>query len=294
MKGIILAGGRGTRLYPMTKVVSKQLLAVYDKPMVYYPLSTLMLAKIREILIISTPEDLPQYERLLGDGGRIGLELSYAEQARPGGLAEAFLIGEGFIGGGPSCLILGDNIFYGANLTSCMEAAKKRGQGATIFAYPVNNPSDFGVVLFDGAGRAVSIEEKPKAPKSKFAVPGLYFYDSRVVETAKSVRPSARGELEITSVNNAYLERGELHVQPLGRGMAWLDTGTPAGLLKAAEYVEAVQSRQGYYIACIEEIAWRRGLITKEEMLALGKELEMTDYGQYILSLEEEGEAGPQ
>ncbi|MDR0571056.1 MAG: glucose-1-phosphate thymidylyltransferase RfbA [Clostridiales Family XIII bacterium] len=288
MKGIILAGGRGTRLYPMTKVTSKQLLPVYDKPMIYYPLSVLMLARIQEILVISTPEDVGNYERLLGDGGRLGLSFSYAVQPKPGGLAEAFLIGERFIGGDRVALILGDNVFYGADLTASMDKARASGKGAAIFGYPVNNPSEFGVVEFDENFKAISIEEKPSSPKSRYAVPGLYFYDERVVGVAKSLRPSSRGELEITAVNSKYLEMGELHVQLLGRGMAWLDTGTPGGLLKASEYVETIQARQGYYVACLEEIAWRRGFISKESMLALGAELAMTEYGQYILSLEGE------
>ena len=285
MKGIILAGGRGTRLYPATKAVSKQLLPVYDKPMIYYPLSVLLLAGIREILIISTPEDLPAYERLLGDGTWLGVSFRYAVQTDPRGLADAFLIGEEFIGGDSVCLILGDNVFHGQELTDTLRAAMERNEGATVFGYPVKNPRAFGVVEFDERRRVLSIEEKPEHPKSNYAVPGLYFYDNRVVEIAKDVRPSPRGEIEITSVNNAYLAMNALRVELLGRGMAWLDTGSAEGLLKAAEYVEAVQSRQGYYISCVEEIAWRRGFISKEQLARLGAALAMTDYGQYLLSL---------
>ena len=287
MKGIILAGGRGTRLYPMTKAVSKQLLPIYDKPMIYYPLSILMLAGIREILIISTPEDTPVYEKLLGDGKRIGISLSYKVQETPRGLADAFILGEEFIGEDSVCLILGDNVFYGLDMTSTLRTAMRQNTGATIFGYPVKDPRSFGVVEFDREGKVLSIEEKPEKPKSNYAVPGLYFYDNRVVEIAKQVQPSARGEIEITAVNNAYLALGELRVTLLGRGMAWLDTGTPEGMLKAAEFVEAVQDRQGFYVSCIEEIAWRRGFITKEQLHALGEELKMTDYGQYLISLAE-------
>ena len=287
MKGIILAGGKGTRLYPMTKAVSKQLLPIYDKPMIYYPLSILMLAGIREILIISTPEDTPVYEKLLGDGKRIGISLSYKVQETPRGLADAFILGEDFIGTDSVCLILGDNVFYGLDMTSTLRAAMAQNTGATIFGYPVKDPRSFGVVEFDREGKVLSIEEKPEKPKSNYAVPGLYFYDNRVVEIAKRVQPSARGEIEITAVNNAYLALGELRVTLLGRGMAWLDTGTPEGMLKAAEFVEAVQDRQGFYVSCIEEIAWRRGFITKEQLRALGEELKMTDYGQYLISLAE-------
>ena len=285
MKGIILAGGKGTRLYPMTMAVSKQLLPIYDKPLVYYPLSVLMLADIREILLISTPEDIGAYERLLGDGARLGISIRYKVQEKPRGLAEAFILGEEFIGDDSVCLILGDNVFHGQDLTRTLRKARQELAGATIFGYPVKNPTAFGVVEFDEDFHVVSIEEKPKAPKSNFAVPGLYFYDNSVVEIAKNVKPSARGELEITSVNNEYLRRGELRVELLGRGMAWLDTGTPEGLLQAAEYVKAIQDRQGYYLSCLEEIAWRRGFITDEELEALGNELKMTEYGQYLLAI---------
>ena len=288
MKGIILAGGKGTRLYPMTQVVSKQLLPIYDKPMIYYPLSVLLLADIREVLVISTPDDLPLYEKLLGDGRRFGISLSYKAQEKPQGLAQAFIIGEDFINGDSVCLILGDNIIYGQDFTRVLNAAKKRKEGATIFGYPVKNPSAFGVVEFDQNQRVVSIEEKPEKPKSSYAVPGLYFYDNSVVHIAKDIRPSARGELEITSVNERYLAMGRLHVSLLGRGMAWLDTGTPEGMLKAAEYVEAVQSRQGFYISCPEEIAWRRGFINTKQLKEIGRQLQMTDYGRYLLSLAEE------
>ncbi len=285
MKGIILAGGKGTRLYPMTLGVSKQLLPIYDKPLIYYPLSVLLLAGIREILIISTPIDISDYERLLGDGSRIGVSLSYKVQEQPRGLAEAFILGEEFIGDDSVCLILGDNVFHGQNLTATLRQAQAGLAGATIFGYPVKDPQAFGVVEFDEHFHVKSIEEKPAVPKSNYAVPGLYFYDNSIVEVAKNIRPSARGELEITAVNNVYLERKQLKVELMGRGMAWLDTGTPDGMLQAAEYVKVVQDRQGYYISCIEEIAWRRGFISKEQLHALGEELKMTEYGQYLLSL---------
>ena len=288
MKGIILAGGKGTRLYPMTKTVSKQLLPIYDKPLIYYPLSVLMLAGIREVLIISTPEDTPNYERLLGDGARLGMHFVYKVQETPRGLADAFILGEEFIGSDGVCLILGDNVFYGQDMTRVLRSAMENKTGATIFGYPVKDARAFGVVEFDRQRRVLSIEEKPEHPKSNYAVPGLYFYDNRVVEIAKAVKPSPRGEIEITSVNNAYLEMGELRVTLLGRGMAWLDTGTPDGMLKAAEFVEAVQDRQGFYVSCIEEIAWRRGFITTAQLRELGESLKMTDYGQYLLSLASE------
>lgn len=285
MKGMILAGGKGSRLYPMTKAVSKQLLPLYDKPMIYYPLSVLLLAGIRDILIISTPEDLPLFQKLLGDGARLGVAFSYCEQAEPRGLAEAFLLGGRFIGQDDVCLILGDNIFYGQDLTRTLKNAMQNNRGATVFGYPVKDPASFGVVEFDEQHNVLSIEEKPQRPKSNFAVPGLYFYQNDVVEIARQVQPSARGELEITAVNDAYLRQGRLRVSLLGRGMAWLDTGTPEGMLKASEYIEAVQSRQGFYISCIEEIAWRRGFIDARQLEQIGQELCMTEYGQYILSL---------
>lgn len=289
MKGIILAGGKGTRLYPMTQIVSKQLLPIYDKPLIYYPLSMLLLAGIREILIISTPDDLPNYEKLLGTGERIGVKFTYKVQEEPRGLADAFILGEEFIGGDNVCLILGDNVFYGKDISKVLWNARDRKAGATIFGYQVKNPTAFGVVEFDKQHKVVSIEEKPENPKSNYAVPGLYFYDNRVVEIAKNIKPSARGEIEITAVNNAYLEMGELHVELLGRGVAWLDTGTPKGMLKAAEFVEVVQDRQGFYLSCIEEIAWRRGFISTDQLMKLGEELKMTDYGQYLIGLTKEG-----
>ena len=287
MKGIILAGGKGTRLYPMTKVVSKQLLPIYDKPMIYYPLSVLMLAGIREVLIISTPEDLPNYRALLGDGQRLGMRFEYKIQEQPRGLAEAFILGEEFIGGDSVCLILGDNIFYGQALSDYLRRGAAIEKGGMIFGVQVKNPRSFGVVEFDENKRVVSIEEKPQNPKSNFAVPGLYFYDNSVVEVAKTIQPSASGELEITTVNNVYLQRGQLLVSPMGRGMAWLDTGTPEGMLQASQFVATVQNRQGFYISCIEEIAWRRGWINDQQLLAIGTELKMTDYGQYLISLVE-------
>lgn len=285
MKGIILAGGRGTRLYPMTQVVSKQLLPIYDKPMIYYPLSMLLLAGIRDILVISTPEDTPVYEKLLGNGSRIGVSISYKVQDRPRGLADAFVLGEEFIDGDSVCLILGDNVFYGQNMTQLLRKVISELSGATIFGYPVKDPRDFGVVEFDGECNVLSLEEKPENPKSNYAVPGLYFYDNRVVEIAKQVKPSARGEIEITAVNNAYLAQNQLRVELMGRGVAWLDTGTPEGILRASQFVETVQTRQGLYISCIEEIAWRRGFISDEQLHAMGESLKMTDYGKYLLSL---------
>jgi glucose-1-phosphate thymidylyltransferase len=282
MKGIILAGGTGTRLYPLTSVVSKQLLPVYDKPMIYYPLSTLMIAGISDILIISTPDDLPLYQKLLGSGERIGLSLHYAEQPRPEGLAQAFIIGRDFISREPSCLILGDNIFYGHGLPEKLRTAAALRSGATIFGYWVNEPSRYGVIEFDGSGMAVSIEEKPKHPKSHYAVPGIYFYDEQVVEIAASLRPSARGELEITDVNRTYMERGELHVEKLGRGIAWLDTGTHESLMQASNFIEAVQQRQGLKVACLEEIAFRMGFIDADRLLSISKEIGDSDYGRYL------------
>lgn len=285
MKGIVLAGGKGTRLYPMTIAVSKQLLPIYDKPLIYYPISVLMLAGISDILIISTLNDISAYQKLLGDGSRIGVNFIYKIQQEPRGLAEAFIIGEDFIGDDNVCLILGDNVFYGQDLTKILNKAKDRKKGATIFGYPVKDPRSFGVVEFDENYKVISIEEKPEQPKSNYAVPGLYFYDNQIVKIAKKIKPSERGELEITDVNKVYLEKNELNVIIMGRGMAWLDTGTAEGMIKAAQFVEAVQSRQGFYIACLEEIAWRRGFITKDQLRQCGERLKMTDYGQYMLSL---------
>ncbi len=285
MKGIILAGGKGTRLYPFTKVVSKQLLPIYDKPMIYYPLSMLLLASIKEILIISTPHDLPLYEELLGDGSRLGVKLSYKVQETPRGLADAFILGEEFIGDDSVCLVLGDNVFYGSDMTKLLRQAMEENEGAVIFGYPVKNPTEFGVVEFDKDYRVVGLEEKPKKPKSNYAIPGLYFYDNSVVNIAKNVKPSDRGEIEITSVNNEYLRQGKLKVKLFARGFAWLDTGTPEGMLKASEFVETVQDRQGFYVSCIEEIAWRRGFITTEQLRALGEEIKQTEYGKYLISL---------
>ena len=284
MKGILLAGGKGTRLYPATRAVSKHLLAVYDKPLLYYPLSTLMLAGIREVLVISTAEDLPGFARLLGDGSQLGMRICYAVQREPRGVAQALIIGERFIGMDAVCLILGDNLFYGAEMAGALGRAMARREGASIFGCPVEDPRDFGVLAFDENGAVRSIEEKPLDPPSRYAVPGLYFYDNDAVELAKRVGPSARGELEITCVNSAYLERGRLHVELLGPGITWLDTGSPPALLKAAAFVERVQAATGRYVACIEEIAWRQGFISREQRIALGEALSMTDYGRYLIS----------
>ena len=285
MKGIILAGGAGTRLYPSTLAVSKQMLTVYDKPMIYYPMSTLMLAKIREVLIISTPRDLPAYRELFGDGSQLGMSICYAVQTEPRGLADAFIIGEEFIGSDNVCLVLGDNIFYGYGFTERLERVCARTEGATIFGYHVSNPSEFGVVEYDKDWNVLSIEEKPERPKSNYAVPGLYFYDSDVVSVAKNIKPSKRGELEITSVNNEYLRRGRLKVELLGRGMAWLDTGNHRSMLAAANFIEAVQTRQGLYVACLEEIAYNNGFISEDELLAQADRLKTTEYGQYLYKI---------
>lgn len=290
MKGIILAGGKGTRLYPNTIAVSKQLLPIYDKPLIYYPLSVLLLASIRDILIISTPDDILNYEKLLGDGNQIGVHIEYKIQDKPRGLADAFILGADFIGNDSVCLVLGDNVFYGKDLTRILHDAMRKAEqhGAAVFGFPVKNPKEFGVVEFDQNNRVISIEEKPEIPKSNYAVPGLYFYNSEVVEIAKNVKPSSRGEIEITTINNYYLEQGKLQVSLMGRGVSWLDTGTPKGMHKAGDFVKTVQEMQGFYISCIEEIAWRRGFITTEQLCVLGEKLKMTDYGKYILSLMEE------
>ncbi len=285
MKGIILAGGKGSRLYPMTKAMSKPLIPIYDKPMVYYPLSVLLTAGIRDIMLITAPPDVESYQRLLGDGSQYGVHMSYGIQYVARGIADAFLIAEDFLAGDRCCLVLGDNMFHGEQLSYLLWDAAQQESGATIFGYPVRNPRAYGVVEFDENNRVLSIEEKPEHPRSNYAVPGLYFYDGKAVELAKTLKPSARGELEITALNEEYLKRGELRVGLMTRGMAWLDTGTPEGMLNAAQYVEAVQSRQGLYIACPEEIAWSKGFITTEQLYAIGNDLKMTEYGQYLLSL---------
>jgi glucose-1-phosphate thymidylyltransferase len=289
MKGIILAGGSGTRLYPMTRAVSKQLLPVYDKPMVYYPLSTLMLAGIRDVLLISTPEDLPNFRHLLGDGDRLGIKISYREQPRPEGLAQAYVIGADFVRGGNSALILGDNIFFGNGMPEALAAARARTTGASVFAYQVSDPERYGVVELDAESRPVSIVEKPTQPKSKWAVTGLYFFDQRIVEIAASLKPSARGELEITDAIAAYLKMGELHVERLGRGFAWLDTGTPDSMLDASEFMRTLEKRQGFRVSCPEEIAFRMGYISRDDLAGLGRELGKSEYGRYLLAISEEG-----
>lgn len=292
MKGIILAGGTGSRLYPATFAISKQLIPVYDKPMIFYPLSVLMLAGIRDILIISTPADLPLYKKLFGDGSAYGIHLSYVEQPRPEGLAQAFILGEEFIGSDNVCLILGDNIFYGRDLKQLVLAAAAQKTGATVFAYHVKNPKAYGVVEIDANKKAVSIEEKPQNPKSNWAVTGLYFYDNRVVEIAKNLKPSARGELEITAVNDWYLKHGELSVQLMGRGMAWLDTGTHSDLIKASMFIEAIENRQGLKIACLEAIAYKNGWLSQNDLIARGEKMKTTEYGQYLLSIPEDQKNG--
>ena len=285
MKGIILAGGSGTRLYPLTKAISKQIMPIYDKPMIYYPLSVLMLANIREILLISTPRDLPVFEELLGDGSQLGIKLKYKVQKYPNGLAEAFILGEKFIGDDNVCLILGDNVFYGAGFSGLLEETAKLKEGAVVFGYPVKDPRAYGVVEFDKNGKAISLKEKPENPKSNYAIPGLYFYDNTVVKKSKSIKPSARGELEITTINEEYLKEGKLNVKQLGRGITWLDTGTHESLLQAANYVETIQNRQGYYVACIEEIAYRKKWINEIQLRQIADTMLKTDYGKYLMDL---------
>lgn len=292
MKGIILAGGSGTRLYPMTKAISKQIIPIYDKPMIYYPLSVLMLSGIRDILIISTPRDIDTFKELLVDGSQLGLNFQYKIQDKPRGLADAFIVGEDFIGKDRVALVLGDNVFYGYGFSERLKEAAERKNGATIFGYHVSNPRDFGVVEFDKDFNVISIEEKPVEPKSNYAVPGLYFYDNDVIEIAKNLKPSKRGELEITAVNNEYLRRGKLKVELFGRGMAWLDTGTPSGLLNASNFVEAIQTRQGLYVACIEEIAYRKGFMDREQLIELAEPMKKTDYGRYLLQIANSDDEG--